>query len=553
MSPRNSLTSHHRSLKSHDWFGLAIVWVVALIVLTRQMMNDSLGYPDADRILMDGVFLHDFLRDLPLDHIYDYTVTYFAQYPALSIGYRPPFFPLIEALFNLMFGVNMWSSRLALLVFALVGLTAWFLLVRRIYDLRTAVFTCLLFITLPFVAKWGWYTMAELPLVSMAMLTGYLFYRYAESEEIRYLYFAAIAFVLTVWTKQTAFYLVLWMLLFLLVQGKLLHHLKQKHVWVASLLVIVALIPLAVITLWLGDQNLVQSLGSGGTKSPWQMRVDRFMELPGDLISYQLTTPALVLSVLGISSAVLKRDKRALYFGLLILATLVFFAYVVHKTERYTIFWLPAFALFAALPFVYFGRTRLQGFALGVLFVLVIGYQVNEVYQRPPNQAKGYREAAAFVLENSRSPVVFVDAYNNGYFSYFMRALDDKRSMYVLRADKLLTSSSIASKNRLQVHAENRDDIKSVLDQYGVDLIVVESEDLSGIPIHKEFRSYLKDGPFSLEGDIAIVQKNRPQLDSQRLLIYRYKEMKRSTAEKLVLPVPVVGKTIEVPWVLKSD
>jgi hypothetical protein len=517
------------------------------------MMNDSLGYPDADRILMDGVFLHDFLRDLPLDHIYDYTVTYFAQYPALSIGYRPPFFPLIEALFNLMFGVNMWSSRLALLVFALVGLTAWFLLVRRIYDLRTAVFTCLLFITLPFVAKWGWYTMAELPLVSMAMLTGYLFYRYAESEEIRYLYFAAIAFVLTVWTKQTAFYLVLWMLLFLLVQGKLLHHLKQRHVWVASLLVIVALIPLAVITLWLGDQNLVQSLGSGGTKSPWQMRVDRFMELPGDLISYQLTTPALVLSVLGISSAVLKRDKRALYFGLLILATLVFFAYVVHKTERYTILWLPAFALFAALPFVYFGRTRLQGFALGVLFVLVIGYQVNEVYQRPPNQAKGYREAAAFVLENSRSPVVFVDAYNNGYFSYFMRALDDKRSMYVLRADKLLTSSSIASKNRLQVHAENRDDIKSVLDEYGVDLIVVESEDLSGIPIHKEFRSYLKDGPFSLEGDIAIVQKNRPQLDSQRLLIYRYKEMKRSTAEKLVLPVPVVGKTIEVPWVLKSD
>lgn len=553
MSPRNSLTSNHRSLKSHDWFGLAVVWVVALIVLTRQLMNDSLGYPDADRILMDGVFLHDFLRDLPLDHIYDYTVTYFAQYPALSIGYRPPFFPLIEALFNLMFGVNMWSSRLALLVFALVGLTAWFLLVRRIYDLRTAVFTCLLFITLPFVAKWGWYTMAELPLVSMAMLTGYLFYRYAESEEIRYLYFAAIAFVLTVWTKQTAFYLVLWMLLFLLVQGKLLHHLKQKHVWVASLLVIVALIPLAVITLWLGDQNLVQSLGSGGTKSPWRMRVDRFMELPGDLISYQLTIPALVLSVLGISSAVLKRDKRALYFGLLILATLVFFAYVVHKTERYTIFWLPAFALFAALPFVYFGRTRLQGFALGVLFVLVIGYQVNEVYQRPPNQAKGYREAAAFVLENSRSPVVFVDAYNNGYFSYFMRALDDKRSMYVLRADKLLTSSSIAFKNRLQVHAENRDDIKSVLDEYGIDLIVVESEDLSGVPIHEEFRSYLKDGPFSLEDDIPIVQKNRPQLDNQRLLIYRYEEMKRSTADKLVLPVPVVGKTIEVPWVLKSD
>ena len=246
-------------------------------------------------------------------------------------------------------------------------------------------------------------------------------------------------------------------------------------------------------------------------------------------------------------AALVKRDRRSVYFGLLILVTLAFFAYVVHKTERYTIFWLPAFALFAALPLTYFTRTKWQQLVAAVLFVLVIGYQVKEIYRKPPNHAAGYRDAAAFVMQNSRSPVVFVDAYNNGYFTYFVRALDNLRSMYVLRADKLLASSSISAKNRLQVHVDDRAGIDEVLKKYGVDLIVVESKDISGIPIYEEFRSHLQEGPFDLMMRIP-VETNREPLSDQELLVYRYRDMRPPTAEKLVLPVPVVGQTIEVPW-----
>jgi predicted membrane-bound mannosyltransferase len=46
--------------------------------------------------------------------------------------------------------------------------------------------------------------MAELPVLSMAMLTAYVFYRFTETERPGYLYATAILFSFTVWTKQTA-------------------------------------------------------------------------------------------------------------------------------------------------------------------------------------------------------------------------------------------------------------------------------------------------------------------------------------------------------------
>jgi len=102
------------------YWALLTVLTVMIVLMSRQIGNPHISFPDADRLMMDGVFILDFLRDLPLTRIYDYTVNYYAQYPGLSIGYRPPFFPFVEALFNGLFGVNTWSSRLAVLAFALV-------------------------------------------------------------------------------------------------------------------------------------------------------------------------------------------------------------------------------------------------------------------------------------------------------------------------------------------------------------------------------------------------------------------------------------------------
>jgi hypothetical protein len=442
----------------------------------------------------------------------------------------------------------MWSSRLALLAFMLVGVTFWFQLIRRIYDDITAFAATLLLITTPFIAKWGWYTMGELPVLSMAMITGYVFYRYTESDRPVYLYWTALLFGLTCWTKQTAVFLFLWFLLYIIVSGNLPAYLKRRELWIAIVIALFILVPLGVITLWLGQQNIAQSIGTGETadtiaRLSWDNLKLRFITL----YKYHLTLPVLIFSLVGLVWGTYVRDRRLLYFVCLILATYLFFTYLKGKNERYPIFWILAFTLFAALPAYYIGRVgrRARNYVLIVLIFLA-GYQVQKIYARPLNYATGFDKAASYVLENSESPTVFYDGYNNGYFTYFMRALDPERSMYVLRGDKLLTSSAISSKNRLEVHADSREDIQSILAKYGVQYIVIESRDESGLDIHQQLRGFLHDGPFELDKSIE-VESTRPPLRGQQILIYKYLNRQPITADYMELRLPVVGQTIRVP------
>jgi 4-amino-4-deoxy-L-arabinose transferase-like glycosyltransferase len=401
---------------------------VMTVLSLRQIENSSLGYPDADRILMDGVFLLDFMRDFPITHIYDYTINYFGQYPALSIGYRPPFFPFVEAIFNGIFGINMWSSRLALLAFYLVGIVAWFKLISRIFDWQTAFAATLLLVTTPFIAKWGWYTMAELPVLSMGLLAGYLFYRYTETDNPSFLYSTAVVFSLACWTKQTAVFLVLWFAIFSLMQGNLLNYVKRREFWISTAMVLITLMPLAAITLWLGKQNLAQSLGENEghyhlARLSWDNLTLHFVKLK----QYHLTLPLLIMSIAGAIAALIQKDRKILYPLALLLGTYLFFTYLVGKNERYPIFWIPVFCLFAVLP-LYYLKHKVAGYMLMSAAILgLVVFQTYKIYNQPPNYATGYDEAAQFVLDNQQLPTVFVDAYNNGYFTYFMRALDEEK------------------------------------------------------------------------------------------------------------------------------
>lgn len=524
---------------------LMLLWAVVSVLLLRGLGDPSLGYPDADRLLMDGVFVLDFLRAMPLDRVVDFTKEYYAQYPALSIGYRPPLFPFVEAVFNGVFGVNTWSSRLAIVAFAIGGVSAWYALVKRIYDCKTAFWSALLLATTPYLVQWGWYTMGEIPLLAMAMITAYFFYRYSESQAAKYLYLTTIFFCLTAWTKQTSIFLGLWFVAYLAYRGQLLSFFKRKESWIAIGIAALLLIPLALITLWLGDLNIQQSVGSTASSgTPSRLSLDNLLVLWSTLGVYHLAVPVLLLSIVGIALSIIKRDRRAVFFALLILSTYLFFSFIAGKNPRYSIFWIPAFTLFAALVAFYPGGKVARIVATVALAAAVLA-NVIQTYRMQPQYATGYDQAATFVLQNSKSPTVFFDGYNNGYFTYFMRAADSEKSMHVLRADKLLSSSAINPNIWLEVHARSDADIQRMLDQYGIDLIVVEDRDVSGIQIHQRFRQFLQTPRFQRLITIP-VRSNRNNLRVQQLIVYRYLDAKPLTAEYLTLKLPVVGQEVRI-------
>ena len=525
---------------------------VAVLTLLRQIMNDALGYPDADRILMDGVFFRDFLVDLPLLQPYDYVINYFGQYPALSIGYRPPFFPFIEGLFNLVFGVEIWSSRLALFAFALAGLAAFYLLLRRTFDWATAAVASLFLVTTPFVAQYGWYTMAEIPVLSMALVTAYFFHRYITDGRSWDLAFTAIALVLAIFTKQTAIVLALWIVIYMVGSGRLLEQLRQKRVWIGVVVAVIAVLPLVAVTLWLSDQHMAQSVGTGDAASlATKLQAERLLALPRHLYTLHLTPPVLVLALVGLVWGIARLDRRLWFWLSFIVAVYLLFTYIANQNSRYPIFWIPAFCALAAMP-VGFAKpgSRLR-FGLLVLAIAIGAYQIWQTYARAPKFATGYDEAAAYVLAHSESPTVFFDGYNNGYFTYFMRAQDPNRSMWVLRGDKLLTSTSIAGGNMLEVHIDDEAGIAELFDRFGPQFIVVESDNRIGPKQHTMLREHLASSDdYALRKTIAVdtgQPTTRAPLRDLNLLVYERMNRTVPTGGILELRLPVVGQTLQIP------
>ena len=531
-----------RFRKEH--LALLVILLASSMLLMRQIGDPSLHFGDSAHHRMDGVFILDFIREMPITRIYEFTVDYYIQYPALGIGYRPPFFPFVEAIFNGIFGINIWSSRLAIWLFVMVGLIAWFKLVQRTFDFYTAFWASLLLVTTPFFVQWGWYTMAELPALSMAMLTAYVFYRFTETERSVYLYTTVILLILTLCTKMTTVFVVLWFTLYVGVKGDLFSYIRRKDVWLTIIIGMLLIIPLAVITIWLGDLNIAQSVGFGKGASLAQRFTSNNLKVYLIVLTEKhLTFPVLILSIVGLCWTVLKRDGRGLYFGLLILTNYVFFTYLIAKSSRYPIFWIPAFTLFAALPLSYLRQSRLLCGIGTIVVVFVIGYQVSQVYARAPSYIKGFDKAARYVLEHSKSPTVLIDGYRESIFVYFMRALDPKRSMYVLRGHKLLTSS-IFGRHKIKVHADSKEDIQEVFDKFGIEYIVVESEYRAGVAqVHQKLREYLESGPFRLEKQIPIESNIRRDKGLQ-INIYRYLNPKPIAEDYLEIRLPAVGKTI---------
>ena len=76
---------------------LTVSLIFGIFILASFPNLGKISYwpPDADKIAMDGVFVFDFVKDLPhsLLHPYQYAVEYYARYPSLSVGQRPLFFP----------------------------------------------------------------------------------------------------------------------------------------------------------------------------------------------------------------------------------------------------------------------------------------------------------------------------------------------------------------------------------------------------------------------------------------------------------------------------
>lgn len=532
---------------------VSAIFVFFISMSLPHLMNSNFWAPDADRISMDGIFLLDFIKDLPGSalHPYEYTTLYYAKYPALSIGYRPPFFHLIGSLFYFLFGLSYISAKMAVLCFLLFGMVFWFKLVQETHDTITATISLLLWVTNPIVYKYSQYTMLEIPTLCMVIVCTYCLFRYVKRPSRGFAILLGILVGLTLWTNQKSGFILLVLLMFPIISGRSRLFLDKK-LWLTIGIVLLFLIPLALITQWLGAQNIEQSIGNNWGVS----RFSKYHHLTKNLsflYHNHFSVPLLGLIVLGLIYGMIRKRPENIIYLVAIFSIYLFFSYIRHKIPRYSMYWIPYFCLFGALglrwicdSFMKIIKNR-NNYFLYLFCALPVLFQLSMLPNAFIAYASGYKEAAQYIIEKSKTPVVLFEGYANGQCIFFFRIHDNDREFVVLRGDKIISSSSINYKHKLKIHLNNKDEIVQAIHDMGVQFIVVESRNVSNLEIYDEFRGLLNDeSRFRLHKSIE-VESNIPMLKDQRLLIYEclgWKGSKDGTVLKLRLPV--VGQTLEI-------
>jgi hypothetical protein len=481
------------------------------------------------------------MRDLPLLNLWDYTIAYYARYPALSMPVDyPPLFPMVEAIFLSIFGISRFTARLSVLFFAILATVVWYKLIRLIYDEKIAFYSTALFITTPLIVLWSREVMLEMPTLALIILSVYFFYNFFERNKEKHIYYCALTTVFSILSKQTAFFILPLFLSYILMTKKH-RYLLKKEVIISSFLVTFLLIPQVIITLKYG--NAVMAAGLAGY-SRWSFNNWlHYIRILPDL----LTLPVLILSTISMVLTLIKRKhKNAMLFFLWVGCYYIVFSYIYGKVERYAYFWIPPFSLFAALTVTYLPQKVKRIPVFTILLMLLCVFQFAYGYNVPTRFIAGYEEAARYVAKNPRGDAVLFDGYLDGNFIFHIRRYDANRNMIVLRGSKILyLFPRNQSSHEFIQYVLDDTDIYKILNDYGVGYVVVEDEIVEGTKASQILRQALNSENFTLVRKVKL--DTQGTMKNVSLLIYQYNEDVRMNAESIHITLPGIGKDLVIP------
>lgn len=501
---------------------LLVALVAAHAVVYR--VSEPFFYNDETRHVMTGIYFRDVLADLPVSNLREYTVSYYLQYPALGLLIWPPFFHILEGLLMSVFGTSLIVPQVLVGLFAAVGCAYLFLLVRQTGDLSTATVATLIFGFSPLMFEFSQYVMLEVPTLALGLAAIYHFVRYLDAERRRDLMFAATFSALAALTRFDAVYLLPLFLIALAVR-KRWDVLRRREVWAAVTLALLLVLPFYALTAReIGWFHLRQASEALSPDFPPYQSLKRYFFYPSFLPS-QLSWFALIPALIGLATGLtLARRRTAWVFYILIVATYSTFTVIGEMDSRHTIYWLPAFAYFAASGLtILVTHLRVPRFYVP-LSVLVIGAMALTALARPKTYVRGYETAARYVLSsNDPSPFCLFVGRLNGDFIYQIRRLDANRRLWVLRADKLLFSVLVNPEVGYSQSVQSDEDVLATIFRYDPEFIVVEEmEAANTLPVENQVRVMLdsRADRFRVEKVISI-ESNDSTLGGKQLKIFR--------------------------------
>jgi hypothetical protein len=210
---------------------------------------------DGARHAMNGAFIHDLIArgnypDLAhFSKVVHFAKRYYGHLPALSLPYHPPLFPLFEAGFFFIFGVNVFAARLAVAIALALSAVLFFRLIMATYgSVFVAAFSAITFLSLPYALWLGSDVMLEFPALVFVLLAMRCLAGGATKYSIgRALLFAVLA-AAAVWTKQQTVFLGMVPFFYFALLGRW-RLFREPAIWVSSALFLALVAVLSMLSL----------------------------------------------------------------------------------------------------------------------------------------------------------------------------------------------------------------------------------------------------------------------------------------------------------------
>ena len=508
-----------------------ILLVLVAILASRGItQGEFFYYGDETRHAMNGVFVRDFLSDLPLRHPLQYTYEYYAKYPALAFPHWPPLFYFVEGIFFLIFGLSPWASRLAILGFALLAAYFWYRIAERFGPRYRAFLAAVILASLPFVLLHERVTMLEIPALAACLGAFHFWLKFAEKERRRDLLALVVAVVSAFLISQKAIFLVFLIGCDFLMERRF-RLLKRADVWLALVASTLAVWP----WYWLASRTMstwttrIIGHGSSYLLKSWN-NTFYLTRLYG-----QLGPVLLALACVGLILALVKRTRAHRTLLMWAVSGYVCFTLIIEKDARHAMLWIP--------PLVYLALMALEALLvrreLGLIgtSALALVFVVNGFRSEGP-KLTGVEDVARYVVSLPESDIIYYQGDLNGDFIFSVRKLDPEKRHMVAR-EKQIVASRLGVRPREVLHTEG--EVLNFFQTWGIRYAAVA--DVDELPGLGPVRKLLNSDQFELLRSFP-VHTEQSDIPIHQIQVFRYRGELHRTQQNVTIPMMTIRHDI---------
>jgi hypothetical protein len=525
--------------------GLNISWFLIILITTIcwgwGIYQPGLGFPDEAAHLMDGVFIHDALSDIPLSNPVEWAKAFYYQYPAISFFvYYPPTFSMVEGVMFHLFGISEQIGRTTVLLFALLGVSSLFLIIRKYVGEIPSLFVCILMATQPTIAYWARQTMLEVPTISVGILSiGFLLW-YLKNRKLLPLFGWIFSGIATIFTKQNAiFILASYFILICFYGGR--PSFKNMKPWLGWLMIA---IPTSIFVYWDATFYPLHRLANLDPS----INPNPFNRLFCNIVLIVSGFNVLgIAAIIGIIVAIYSKQWNSIILGASwALPSLLVTMAIPISDPRYLVLLTPGLAFLAsAIPAKrIINERRLLGVLLLILSLTFISIQVFQMSKIKVQYLVGQEGMAKEAVSFTRSNNIFYDGHFDTGFVFFVRKNDPIRSKTVYRGSKILYSAVVFKNLHLKNLIENENQICDLITKLKVDPIIVEEKEHEMTRPSTVLRSLLEKGDFHVSYEIPLY---RGKHFLTKLRAFRSSKLYEGEAYRPSLPMPGLGISIDPP------